>query len=165
MELVIVRRAIACAPTARRWPHYTARPLSPRGGPRARQAAAGLKHLTDHPVRVLSSPLLRVRQTAEILARCAGWPAALPCPLLAPGGSPEPLLALLGGLRGARIAVVGHEPDLGHLLAACLPGKPAAAAFRLKKMSVALVRFSGRAQAARGTLAWLAPPRRLRAAV
>ena len=165
MELIIVRHAIAFERSARRWPDDGERPLSPRGVQRARQAAAGLKRLTQCPVRVLTSPLLRARQSAEILTRCAGWPAAVPCLLLAPGGSPERLLALLAGLRGARIAVVGHQPDLGRLLAACLPGETAAAAFRLKKMSVALVRFSGHARAARGTLEWLAPPRLLRAAV
>src|SRR5579864_7434188 len=129
MELLIVRHAVAFERSPRRWPEDGERPLSPRGVQRARQAAAGLKHLTDRPLRVLTSPLLRARQTAEILARCAGWPAAAPCALLAPDGSPERLLALLAGLRGARIAVVGHEPDLGRLLAACLPGEPGAAAF------------------------------------
>jgi len=165
MELIIVRHAIAFERSAQRWPDDGERPLSPRGIQRARQAAVGLKRLTDRPVRVFTSPLLRARQTAEILARCAGWPPAVPCALLAPGCSPERVLALLAGLRGARIAVVGHEPDLGRLLAACLPGETAAAAFRLKKMSAASVRFSAHPRAARGTLAWLAPPRLLRAAV
>jgi phosphohistidine phosphatase len=161
MQLLIVRHAIAFERSVRRWPDDATRPLSPRGVLRARQAAAGLKRLAERPQRVLTSPLLRTRQTAEILARSAGWPPADDCALLSPGGSPERLLKLLAGLREARVAVVGHQPDLGSLLAACLPGEAAGTAFEFRKMGAALVEFSG---SARGTLVWLAPPRLLRAA-
>jgi phosphohistidine phosphatase len=164
MELLIVRHAIAFERSERRWPDDGKRPLSPRGVLRARQAAAGLKRLTAPPQRVLTSPLVRTRQTAEILTRSAGWPPAVDCALLAPGGSPARLLALLAGLREARIAVVGHQPDLGSLLAACLTGDAAGVAFEFKKMGAALVEFPGSARAARGTLRWLAPPQLLRAA-
>ena len=164
MDLLIVRHAIAFERSTQRWPDDGKRPLSPRGVLRAHQAAAGLKLLAARPQRVLSSPLLRTRQTAEILTRSARWPKAVECPLLAPGSSPERLLALLAGLRERRIAIVGHQPDLGSLLSACLPGDVASAAFELKKMGAALVEFPGSARGGHGTLLWLAPPRLLRAA-
>ena len=163
MELIIVRHAIAFERDARRWPDDTERPLSPRGMMRARRAALGVKRLGPRPLRVLSSPLERARQTAAILSQFAAWPRASLCPLLTPGSSLQELLALLGRTRESCVAVVGHQPDLGRMLAACLPGSAGSAAFELRKMGVALVQFHGAARAGQGELAWLLPPRVLRA--
>lgn len=164
MELLIVRHAIAFERDARRWPDDAERPLSPRGLNRARKAAAGLKQLVPAPGRVLVSPLARTRQTAAILTEVAGWPEAIPCALLAPGGSPVALLTLLKRTRGTRIAVVGHEPGLGRLLAVSLPGAAAAQGFRFRKMGAALLSFRGAARVGGARLAWLVPPKVLRAA-
>jgi phosphohistidine phosphatase len=164
MELLVVRHAIAFERSARRWPDDAERPLSPQGVVRARKAALGLKRITEHPARVLVSPLRRAQQTAAILTQFAAWPEAVECAQLLPGTSPEGLLALLARSRGGRIAVVGHQPDLGRLLAACLPGGVEAAAFEFRKMAVALLSFQGAARAGRGELIWLLPPRILRAA-
>jgi phosphohistidine phosphatase len=164
MELLIVRHAIAYERNARRWPDDRERPLSPRGRLRGREAAAGLRLLTERPLQLLTSPLLRARETAALLTQVARWPRAVVCPQLAPGTDPQLLIALLGRLRGARVAMVGHEPDLSRLLAACLRGGADAAAFGLKKMGVARVDFRGTPQRGRGELAWLLPPKALRAA-
>jgi phosphohistidine phosphatase len=163
MELLIVRHAIACERDARRWPNDAGRPLSPRGVLRARQAARGLRRIVPRPSRVLTSPLLRAQQTAAILAQFAAWPRATLCPQLLPDTSPAALLAVLARARETRIAVVGHQPDLGRLLAASLPGDTGNAAFELRKMGIALVAFHGAARAGRGELIWLVPPRLLRA--
>jgi phosphohistidine phosphatase len=163
MELLLVRHAIAFERDPKRWRDDRERPLSPRGSARARKAAAGLKRLTQSPARVLTSPLLRTRQTAAILTQVAGWPQAVPAEQLSPGTRPEELLAWLARTGAARVAAVGHEPDLGGLLATCLgTGKPAALSF--KKMGVALVSFRGAARAGGGRLVWFASPRVLRAA-
>ncbi len=163
MELLLVRHAIAFERDARRWPQDGERPLSPRGIARAQRAAAGLKRLTERPVRVLSSPLQRTRDTAAILCHYAHWPEAEPCSALLPGSPPEQVLALLARLSAARIALVGHEPDLGELLGACL-GAKARGVFAFRKMGVAAVAFRGRPGAGRGRLLWFAAPRLLRAA-
>jgi phosphohistidine phosphatase len=163
MELLVVRHAIAFERNARRWPDDAERPLSPHGVARARKAALGLKRITPRPARVLVSPLRRARETSAILTRFAGWPEAMPCVQLRPGASPEALLRLLARTRERRVAVVGHQPGLGRLLAACLPGGEAAA-FELRKMGVALLSFQGAARAGRGRLLWLLPPKLLRAA-
>ena len=113
------------------------------------------------PVRVLASPLVRTEQTAAILTQYAGWPRAIPCPLLLPGGSPQELLALLARTRGRRLAVIGHQPDLGRLMASCLPGSAGSAAFELRKMAVALIAFPGSPRAGQGELCWLVSPKLL----
>jgi len=164
IELLVVRHAIAFERSAKRWPDDAARPLSPQGAARARKAALGLKGITANPAQVLVSPLRRAQQTAAILTQFAGWPEAAECAQLLPGAAPEGLLALLARSRGRRIAVVGHQPGLGRLLAACLPGSVGAAAFQFRKMGVALLCFQGAARAGCGQLMWLLPPRILRAA-
>jgi phosphohistidine phosphatase len=164
MELLIVRHGIAYERNARRWPDDGERPLSPEGVIRARRAAAGLKRITPRPTRLLTSPLRRTEQTAAILTQFAGWPKASPCPLLLPGSSPQALLALVARGQDERVAVVGHQPDLGRLLATCLPGHAGSAAFEFRKMGVALVAFHGAARDGQGELRWLVPPRLLRAA-
>jgi len=164
MELLLVRHAIAFERSPRRWPDDAQRPLSPPGATRARTAALGLKRITPRPARVLVSPLRRAQQTAAILTRFAGWPKAAECVQLRPGAAPEGLLALLARSQDGRLAVVGHQPGLGRLLAACLPGGGEAAAFEFRKMGVALLSFQGAARAGRGQLIWLLPPRILRAA-
>jgi phosphohistidine phosphatase len=163
MELLIVRHAIAFERSATRWADDDERPLSPQGVERARQAAAGLKRVAKRPARVLTSPLLRARQTAAILTQFARWPKASICPQLQPGGAPEALFALLLA-KQVRTALVGHQPDLGRFVATCLPGHAASVAFEVKKMGVALIRFRGVPRLGHGELLWLVPPRMLRAA-
>ena len=82
MELLIIRHAIAFERDRHRWADDGARPLSPSGIRRARKAAAGLKELSKAPDRLLTSPLVRARQTAKILTEIAGWPRAEEAPEL-----------------------------------------------------------------------------------
>lgn len=164
LELLIVRHAIALERDARRWPDDDERPLSPQGVAKARKAAAGMRQLASRPTRLLASPLTRALQTAAILTEVAGWPRASECAELAPGGSPEALLALLSRMREPSIAVVGHEPGLGRLLAMSLPGTVAAEGFRFRKMGAALIAFQGAARAGQARVEWLVSARILRAA-
>src|SRR5215472_6424432 len=106
MELLLVRHAIAQERNPKRWPDDGERPLSAGGAARARTAASGLKRITERPALVLTSPLLRTRQTAAILTVAARWPRARTCAQLAPGSTPEEVFALLARERATRIALV-----------------------------------------------------------
>jgi phosphohistidine phosphatase len=167
VDLLIVRHAIAFSPNPRRWPEDRERPLTPEGVVRARRAAKGLGRIVDPPERVLTSPLARAVETAAILTACAGWPEASLCAALAPGVSPETLLeVLLEALRAEpcrRVAIVGHQPGLGRLMAHCLAGAARPDAFQLKKPGAALLAFTGAVRAGGATLCWLLPPGVLRA--
>ena len=167
MDLLIVRHAIAFDRNSRRWRDDGERPLSPEGMVRARKAAAGLKHIAERPQCVLSSPLVRAKQTATILTEFAGWPKATECAALAPDVSPEDVFVALAAQKEKIVAVVGHQPALGRLLAASLPAQVLGGinpeAFELKKMGVALVSFSGTPKIGGGILNWFVPPRILRA--
>ncbi|MGH8210378.1 MAG: SixA phosphatase family protein [Steroidobacteraceae bacterium] len=167
MDLLIVRHAIAFDRNPRRWRDDGERPLTHEGMVRARKAAAGLEHIAARPHCVLSSSLVRAKQTATILTEFAGWPQAIECAALAPDEAPEAVFAMLAKQKDKIVAVVGHQPGLGRLLVASLPaqrqGGASPEAFELKKMGAALVSFSGAARAGSGTLNWLLPPRILRA--
>jgi len=162
MELLIVRHAIAFERDRHRWRDDAARPLTPAGMSRSRKAAAGLKKFSKIPDRVLTSPLVRAKQTAQILADVAGWPPAEEVPELAPGNAAPGLLSLLGKDRSGLVAVVGHQPELGELLAECLLRDGGILRIDMKKNAVACVSFDGPPRAGRAALRWLATPRMLR---
>jgi len=163
MELLIIRHAIAAARDEDRWRDDGLRPLTTQGINRSRRAAAGLKLITKAPDRLLTSPLVRARQTAKILTEVAGWPRAEQVPELLPGTSALKVLTLLAKDRSKRVALVGHQPDLSALLAACLLGNQGLIPVDLKKNAIACVSFQGSARAGRAVLKWLATPRMLRA--
>jgi phosphohistidine phosphatase len=162
MELLIIRHAIAFERDRHRWRDDAARPLSPAGMRRARKAAAGLKEFSKAPDLLLTSPLVRARQTAQILTEVAGWPTATEAPELAPGERAPAVLALLGKARGKLVAIVGHQPELGTLLTACLLGDGEALPIEMKKNAVACLSFAGTVRAGHAALRWLATPRMLR---
>ena len=162
MELLIIRHAIAFERDRDRWADDAARPLSPAGIRRSHKAAAGLKELCKAPDRLLTSPLVRARQTAKILTEVAGWPRAEMAPELKPGEGAAAVLTLLAKDRSRRIAIVGHQPDLSALLAACLLMDSGTLPIEMKKNAVACLSFVGRARVGCAVIKWLATPRLLR---
>lgn len=163
-DLLILRHAIAFPRDPKRWPDDSERPLTMEGVKRARRAAAGLKRIAKRPALVLTSPLVRARDTAAIFAQGAHWPQAVECAALSPAGAPEEVLEMLRQ-RGAKadcVAVVGHQPYLGRLVAQCLRGDARSEAFELKKSAIVCLQFAGPPCSRQGALTWSLPPRILR---
>lgn len=115
--------------------------LTARGRVRFRKIALSLKKSEINPDLILTSPLIRAVQTAEILAQTLKFKKELSItPLLAHGFGIEALKELLGQYPKAReVALVGHEPELGmvsRLLLAveqpCTLEKGATISFKLK---------------------------------
>ena len=103
------------------------RPLTGEGREQARELGDRLSRHPTPPVVVLTSPLLRARQTAEPIARAAGAELRVE-QRLAPGASPEALREALTGLDGP-VAAIGHQPDCSDIAFALTgrdPGFPAA---------------------------------------
>jgi phosphohistidine phosphatase len=92
------------------------RPLTAGGREAARELGKRLHAEIGGVDAVLSSPLLRARQTAEAIARELDVKAE-PVELLAPGATEADLLAAVDG-RGAIVVAVGHQPDCGQIVAA-----------------------------------------------
>jgi phosphohistidine phosphatase SixA len=90
------------------------RPLTDAG--RAAARALG-DRLAEYDVEaVLSSPLLRARETAEAIARAAGL-VAEPDERLAPGADADAVREAVAG-RGDTVAAVGHQPDCSEIVLA-----------------------------------------------
>jgi phosphohistidine phosphatase len=90
------------------------RPLTPAGRDAAR--ALGERLAGQRPDAVVTSPLLRARQTAELIARACGL-GAEPDDRLAPGATADDLRAAVDGL-GDTVVAVGHQPDCGEVVLA-----------------------------------------------
>ncbi len=164
-QLLILRHAIALDrdEAASQNLNDAERPLTKKGIKRMEQVASGLQQLLDEPGHILSSPLLRARQTAEILA--SRYPALTPAISkdLAPGHSLPSLITQLNQLpREGPLVIVGHEPDLSTLAALLLCGE-AQDFIKLKKTGAALLEFAHDFVQQGGTLQWLMEPTQLRA--
>ena len=163
VEVIFVRHAIAARRRLVRWRDDKQRPLTSDGRRKFRKAAAGIATWLPKVDCLLTSPLVRARQTAELLEAGAGWPKPIDCPELAPGSDPGALLAILRRQKARRIALVGHEPDLSALLSICIAGPDATLPIGLKKGGIACIVFSGRISPGKATLTAIVPPRALRA--
>ncbi len=159
-ELYVIRHAIA-EPPGRAWPEDDRRPLTETGVARFRQSMRGLARLGVAFDVVLTSPLLRTRQTAEIAAAAFDIrPPVVPVDSLAPGGSRRAVMAdLEKHSRFGRIALVGHEPGIGEL-AARLAGSPHA--WPLEKGAICRIDIDGLPMSGPGVLRWLLTPRIMR---
>lgn len=162
VELYLVRHGLA-GERGPAFPDDRLRPLTAEGAARFRQAVRGLAALDVSLDLVLTSPLVRARQTAELLvAGLPSHPRLEVVDALAPGGRlPLVLEAIAQQVRQrhARIALVGHEPDLGELAARLLGAR---GTVQFKKGAVCCIELHGRSAAGPGTLRWHAPPRLLR---
>ncbi len=107
------------------------RPLAKKGRKQARDL--GERFARSGADAVLSSPLLRARETAEAIAKATGT-TVVTDERLAPGATAADLRAAVEG-RGERVVVIGHQPDFGRIAAAISGGPepefPTAGVFEL----------------------------------
>lgn len=104
------------------------RPLTPTGEEQAARLGESLAaEAQAAPAVVVSSPLLRARQTAALVARATGAELRVDA-RLAPGAGVDELRAIVGELNGP-VAAVGHQPDCSEIVVALTgrdPGFPPA---------------------------------------
>ena len=165
MRLYLIRHAIAAEPDSKLWPDDRQRPLTSAGARRFKRTSRMLVKVieSDGTVdRLITSPLLRAKQTAMLMHR-AGLPEPVEETVLAPGRTAARVLAVLRAHDAASIVMVGHEPDLGRLLAVCIAGADAKLAMRFRKGAAACLEFAGAPRVGEATLEWLLPPKALRA--
>lgn len=155
-ELYIVRHAIA-AERGSEWPDDTKRPLTERGINRFKEVVKGLRRLDITVDEVFTSPLVRARQTAELLA--SGLEGKAPVKVLdalAPGHTAASVMTQLARVaKRRRVALVGHEPELGEL-AAYLIGAGRALAF--KKGGICRIDLGSLTSKRAASLVWFLPP-------
>lgn len=139
------------------------RELTKEGREKMRLGAKGLRREIDAPDVLASSPLVRARQTAEIVADAYGGIDVVIADELIPG---QPPAALAGWLKrqhkNERVAVVGHDPQLSITASWLITGSDRPI-LKLKKGAACLLEFSGDIGAGRATLRWSLQPGHLRA--
>jgi phosphohistidine phosphatase len=97
------------------------RALTPEGRRQAEELAERLRADGVEPDAILTSPLLRARETGQALAEATGAELQ-PDERLAPGATEEDVRAAIAG-RGETVVVVGHQPDCGRIAAALTGGE------------------------------------------
>lgn len=161
MKLYLLRHGDAAEPGDPRYPTDAVRPLTPKGTKRTRQLANALRQMEISFDVIFSSPLVRARQTAEIVARSLELEKNLRITNhLAPGGAFVDILAQVENVRptSEAILLVGHEPYLSGLVSLLCTGGPALA-LDFKKGGLCRLEV-GAVKAGRcAMLEWLLSPR------
>jgi phosphohistidine phosphatase len=160
-ELYLIRHGVA-EERGEKWPDDGKRPLSADGMSKMEKAARGLARLGVRLDVLLTSPLIRTRQTAEIVAgELEHHPPIVHTDALAPGGDFSGVIAALEKQsRRLRIGLVGHEPSIGELAGRLIGSRHP---IEMKKGAVCRIDLDEIPPNGPGDLRWLMPAKVLRA--
>ena len=160
LELYLIRHGVA-AERGEEFPDDSKRPLTSDGIARLRKEAKALDELGVQFEQVLTSPLVRARQTADVFAETMkSKPPIAIIDALTPAGSPAAVIQDLGKyMRKASIALVGHEPNMGELAAFLIGAKMP---LPFKKGAICRIDFTVFPPKGKGALCWFVTPRMLR---
>jgi phosphohistidine phosphatase len=131
------------------------RRLTPDGKREVAAVAKHLRRLDEKISIVLSSPLRRAVETAEIFAEALGVKAEI-VPELDPPVSAQKILNFVKRREEHRIVLVGHEPGFGQTIARWLEAH--AQALPMKKAAIARLDVPEEGEGGPIGLAWMAPP-------
>ncbi len=149
MKLYFLRHGLAD------WPDWTQpddeRPLTKKGRKQVRRMTKFLRQLEVAPALVLSSPLPRAWQTAEIAAAILDVELRPACEL-GKGFDLAGLRQILTRHQGEDLMLVGHEPDFSAVVASLTGGE-----VKLAKGGLARVDLAEGSE--EGRLVWLLPPK------
>ncbi len=159
MNLYIVRHAIAVEPGTPGYDDDSQRPLTDTGRKKMKKIVKGLRQLEVELDLILTSPYVRARDTAEILA--SGFKMKKKIAFtdnLIPPGNFDRLIDEIGEKYNVdNLALVGHEPMLSSFISFLMTGNPDAA-ITLKKGGVCLLSVDDLRQERRAALQWLLTP-------
>ncbi|HEY6419221.1 MAG TPA: phosphohistidine phosphatase SixA [Candidatus Binataceae bacterium] len=141
-----------------------ARKLTARSSEKMRDAADGMRALGLKFEVILTSPLVRAAETAEIVAAAyANTPAPQVLPALATGvAAAEVVTALKPFARYSDVMIVGHEPQLSELGSMLLSGSAEVVHIRLKQGSCIALELPARFDRGGAELRWMMTARQLR---
>ena len=159
MNLILMRHAIAEQRSASRYPDDALRPLAKAGQKKHRAVSVALQRMGVDFDEILSSPLVRARQTAEITARVYGWTSEIvETDALGHGYSVEALAGFLNDRDPeATLLCVGHEPDISDFSAHLLHAS-GDVAIDFKKSGVIGLAVNGEVRPGAATLLYFLKP-------
>src|SRR5206468_5370408 len=159
-ELYIIRHAVA-EERGEDWPDDAKRPLSDDGASRMRKAARGLDRLGVTLDVIVTSPMVRTKQTAEVVAGAMNpRPPIVAVDSLAPGGTYQEIMNdLEKQSRKTRIAIVGHEPGIGEFAARLIGSRHS---IEFKKGAICRIDIDALPPSGPGELRWFMTTKMLR---
>jgi phosphohistidine phosphatase len=164
MNLFLLRHGIAVERDPKSFPDDARRPLTLKGEDRVRLICDAMQALDVSFDHILSSPYLRARQTAEIVATSLGLGRILEFSAeLTPDGDPKTVIRFVNRMKPApeSLLLVGHEPYLSGLLSVLISGH-ANVAIDLKKSGLVKLEMVQKLRFAQcATLNWLLTPRQM----
>ena len=163
MEVILIRHAKAETRDPNTWSDDDLRPLTAEGRAEQRAAARAMKKMGIKFDFLVTSPLLRATETADIVAGAYRWPEPPQVAQeLGHGYAVGAAVKLLAKFPpDASVALVGHEPDLSHLAGALISAS-GDVNIAVKKSGVVGIEFSGQAESGKGTLLFHLKPSHLR---
>lgn len=165
MNFYLLRHGIAADRDSPGYPNDDDWPLTPEGHRKMLQAARGMKALGLGFDLILSSPVLRARQTAEIVAGVFDTMNLLAfSPHLSPSGDGRALVRQINEqyADSKNILLTGHEPYLSGMVSKLASGE-AGCSVEFKKGSLCLLQAETMRWGKCATLCWLLTPGQLRA--
>jgi phosphohistidine phosphatase len=163
MDLYALRHGIAVEPGTPGYENDADRPLTPEGERKLRQIADAVGALELSVDLIFSSPYLRARQTAEIVASALGAHKKLELSdALAPAGSIKKLIELLKRREPSpgSVLLVGHEPYLSGLISLLVSGKESFAV-AMKKGGLCKLTTESLKPGRCAVLQWLLTPKQM----
>ena len=160
MDLYVLRHGVAAERDWHEYPNDDERPLTQHGITKLTQQVKGLNAGGLSVDLMISSPLLRAAQTAQIVRAGLATPGELVTSnTLVPEAHPYPLLEELASKHRTRgsVMVVGHEPHLSSFISMVVSGDPSGL-IRLKKGALCKLRLASLDGTRCGWLEWLMTP-------
>ncbi len=163
MDLYVLRHGVAVDRGSPDYPFDHARPLTPDGVRRMTRQVKGLNALGIALDAIVTSPLVRAVETAEIVhagLRSSG--RLVRSDTLAPGGAPSDLVKELaaGYPRDGSVMVVGHEPYLSSLVSVLVAEEPGPL-IRLRKGALCKLRAPSPRYGRCGWIEWSMTPKQM----
>ncbi len=132
------------------------RKLTPEGQAQLQRIGRAMQRMHVKPDLILTSPLVRAYQTAEVVAQALQRDART-AEELQPGCTFDDLQRLLRRYDAESVMLVGHQPDLSALAARLINADENSLV--LKKAGLIRVDVEGRPQVGRGRLTVLLTPK------
>lgn len=160
LELYLIRHGVA-AERGDDYPDDSKRPLTSAGISRLRKEAKALDAMDVGFDHIITSPLVRTRQTADVFAETLKTkPSVSQSDALAPAGTPVAVIQEISKhSKKGRIALVGHEPNIGELAARLIGAR---APLEFKKGAICRIDFDVLPPKGTGQLRWFVTAKMLR---
>jgi phosphohistidine phosphatase len=160
MEIYILRHGIAAERGTPGYKRDSDRPLTKEGEDKTQQIAEAMVEMGLQFDLILSSPYIRAKDTARIVAKEVGKEVNL-TDFLVPDGSAADLIAEINDEKPQRVLLVGHEPDLSRFISLLVTGN-GDATIELKKGGFCKLTAQKLSFGQCATLNWLLTPKLIR---